>query len=148
MIAGIGCVACSETVPFFSTSKSTTFPVLSAFRRHYLSIPFVSSSPNVVMSPTEPLTLNPLQLSPLFDYHRLDQQLLRTIAYDALVWCSLHGLLVADKSVKVNLNVFSSFNSLHCVRYLSHPKLASNVLCNGRHFEFFDLNSNMNQSMC
>ncbi|KAL9320306.1 hypothetical protein ACSQ67_012145 [Phaseolus vulgaris] len=100
MIAGIGCVACSETVPFFSTSKSTTFPVLSAFRRHYLSIPFVSSSPNVVMSPTEPLTLNPLQLSPLFDYHRLDQQLLRTIAYDALVWCSLHGLLVADKSVK------------------------------------------------
>ncbi|XP_052734783.1 glutathione synthetase, chloroplastic [Vigna angularis] len=36
----------------------------------------------------------------LFDYHRLDQQLLHTIAYDALVWSSLHGLVVGDKSVQ------------------------------------------------
>ncbi|WVY94938.1 hypothetical protein V8G54_034026 [Vigna mungo] len=36
----------------------------------------------------------------LFDYHRLDQQLLHTIAYDALVWSSLHGLVVGDNSVQ------------------------------------------------
>ncbi|XP_014517344.1 glutathione synthetase, chloroplastic-like [Vigna radiata var. radiata] len=100
MSAGIGCVACWETIPLFSASKSTTFPVLSGVRRHSLSVPFVSSSPNLVMSPPKPLTLTPLQHSPLFDYHRLDQQLLRTLAYDALVWSSLHGLLVADKSVQ------------------------------------------------
>jgi len=147
MNTGIVCVACLETIPFFSASKSTTFPVTSAVRRHSLSVPFVSSSRNLVMSPTEPLTPNPLQHPPLFDYHRLDQQLLGTLAYDALVWSTLHGLLVADKSVQVNLNVFSSFNSLHCVRYQSHPKLASNVLCNGRRFEFFDLNLNTDQSM-
>ncbi|KAL9320307.1 hypothetical protein ACSQ67_012146 [Phaseolus vulgaris] len=34
----------------------------------------------------------------LFDYHRFDQELLRTIAYDALVWSSLHGLVVGDYS--------------------------------------------------
>ncbi|KAK7332946.1 hypothetical protein VNO80_29703 [Phaseolus coccineus] len=34
----------------------------------------------------------------LFDYHRFDQQLLHTIAYDALVWSSLHGLVVGDNS--------------------------------------------------
>ncbi|XP_022642717.1 glutathione synthetase, chloroplastic-like [Vigna radiata var. radiata] len=36
----------------------------------------------------------------LFNYHRLDQQLLHTIAYDALVWSSLHGLVVGDNSVQ------------------------------------------------
>ncbi|KAG5087135.1 hypothetical protein JHK82_054532 [Glycine max] len=36
----------------------------------------------------------------IFDYHRLHQQFLHTIAYDALVWTSLHGLLVGDKSVQ------------------------------------------------
>ncbi|CAJ1960909.1 unnamed protein product [Sphenostylis stenocarpa] len=95
-----GMVASCEATPFFSASKSTRFPILSTFRRHSLSLPFVSSSPNLVISPSEPLTLTPLEHSPLFDYHRLDQQLLRTLAYDALVWSSLHGLLVADKSIQ------------------------------------------------
>ncbi|KAG5087134.1 hypothetical protein JHK82_054531 [Glycine max] len=52
------------------------------------------------MAPSEPLSLTPVQDSPLFDYPRLDQQLIHTIAYDALVWSSLHGLLVGDKSVQ------------------------------------------------
>lgn len=38
---------------------------------------------------------------PLFDYHGIDQQLLDKIAYDALVWSSLHGLLMGHKSVQV-----------------------------------------------
>jgi len=48
----------------------------------------------------------------LFDYHRLDQQLLRTIAFDALVWSSLHGLVVGDSSFKVTLPPFSFLISL------------------------------------
>ena len=40
---------------------------------------------------------------PLFDYHRIDQRLLQNMAYDALVWASLHGLLVGDKSLQVHL---------------------------------------------
>ncbi|KAG4394137.1 hypothetical protein GLYMA_03G240651v4 [Glycine max] len=52
------------------------------------------------MALSEPLTLTPVQDSPLFDCHRLDQQFLHTLAYDALVWSPLHGLLVGDKSVQ------------------------------------------------
>ncbi|KAK7397239.1 hypothetical protein VNO78_18406 [Psophocarpus tetragonolobus] len=52
------------------------------------------------MSPTQTLSRSTVQDSPLFDYHRLDHQLLHTIAYDTLVWSSLHGLLVGDKSVQ------------------------------------------------
>ncbi|XP_054802980.1 glutathione synthetase, chloroplastic isoform X2 [Prosopis cineraria] len=37
---------------------------------------------------------------PLSDYHAIDQQLLHKIAYDALVWSSLHGLVTGDKSVE------------------------------------------------
>lgn len=37
----------------------------------------------------------------LHDYHTIDQQLLDTIAYDALVSASLHGLLMGDKSSNV-----------------------------------------------
>ncbi|KAI5424258.1 glutathione synthetase, chloroplastic [Lathyrus oleraceus] len=36
----------------------------------------------------------------LHDYHRFDQQLLDNVAYDALVWASLHGLVMGDKSSK------------------------------------------------
>ncbi|XP_022951296.1 glutathione synthetase, chloroplastic-like isoform X1 [Cucurbita moschata] len=34
------------------------------------------------------------------DIHGIDQELLNKIVYDALVWSSLHGLVVGDKSVK------------------------------------------------
>lgn len=39
---------------------------------------------------------------PMFDYHGIDQDLLQEMVYDALVWSSLHGLLVGDKSVQVS----------------------------------------------
>ncbi|TKY61459.1 Glutathione synthetase [Spatholobus suberectus] len=103
MDAGFGCVACSGTTRF-SAYKSTTFPgFFSTLGRHSQSVSFFSSSPKLtIMSQCEPLTLAPVQHSPspLFDYHRLDQQLLHAIAYDALVWSSLHGFLVGDKSVQ------------------------------------------------
>ncbi|GAU11551.1 hypothetical protein TSUD_345420 [Trifolium subterraneum] len=60
---------------------------------------------NLTMSP---VTINGQQqdssiVVPPFDhiddyYHSIDQQLLDNIAYDALVWASLHGLVMGDKS--------------------------------------------------
>ncbi|CAB4315557.1 unnamed protein product [Prunus armeniaca] len=37
---------------------------------------------------------------PLLDFHGIDQELVEKIVYDALVWSSLHGLVVGDKSVQ------------------------------------------------
>uniref|UniRef100_A0A2N9HVW0 Glutathione synthetase n=1 Tax=Fagus sylvatica TaxID=28930 RepID=A0A2N9HVW0_FAGSY len=34
------------------------------------------------------------------DYHGIDQDLLKEVVYDSLVWSSLHGLVVGDKSVQ------------------------------------------------
>lgn len=39
---------------------------------------------------------------PLLDFHGIDQDLVEKIVYDALVWSSLHGLVVGDKSVQVS----------------------------------------------
>jgi hypothetical protein len=63
---------------------------------------------------TTPVTINGQQqqqrnssiIVPPFDhhddyYHTIHQQLLDNVAYDALVWASLHGLLMGDKSYQV-----------------------------------------------
>lgn len=39
---------------------------------------------------------------PLLDFRGIDQELVEKIVYDALVWSSLHGLVVGDKSVQVS----------------------------------------------
>ncbi|KAJ4836122.1 Glutathione synthetase [Turnera subulata] len=38
--------------------------------------------------------------SPIVDVHGINQELVQKMVYDALVWCSLHGLVVGDKSVQ------------------------------------------------
>jgi len=43
------------------------------------------------------------------DYHNIDPQLLDNISYDALVWASLHGLVMGDKSYQVPLNFISFY---------------------------------------
>ncbi|KAE9593667.1 putative glutathione synthase [Lupinus albus] len=58
-------------------------------QQHNLLKPIMSVNANDVDSS---LLLN--------DYHHIDQQLLQNILYDSLVWSSLHGLLVAHKSVQ------------------------------------------------
>nr|POF15853.1 glutathione synthetase, chloroplastic [Quercus suber] len=37
---------------------------------------------------------------PVFDYHGIDQDLIQEMVYDSLVWSSLHGLVVGDKSAQ------------------------------------------------
>ncbi|WCJ43231.1 glutathione synthetase 2 [Euphorbia peplus] len=38
--------------------------------------------------------------TPFFDLHGIDDVLVSKMVYDALVWCSLHGLVVGDRSVR------------------------------------------------
>lgn len=37
---------------------------------------------------------------PMYDFHGIDEELLQRMVYDALVWSSLHGLVVGDRTVK------------------------------------------------
>lgn len=39
---------------------------------------------------------------PVLDYHGIDQDLIQEMVYDSLVWSSLHGLVVGDKSAQVS----------------------------------------------
>uniref|UniRef100_A0A803Q020 Glutathione synthetase n=2 Tax=Cannabis sativa TaxID=3483 RepID=A0A803Q020_CANSA len=60
---------------------------------------------------SQPLTLKSLKVRamdtqegvpsmPSFDFHGIDQKLVDRMVYDSLVWSSLHGLVVGDKSVQ------------------------------------------------
>ncbi|KAI9084898.1 hypothetical protein K1719_033304 [Acacia pycnantha] len=48
----------------------------------------------------EMVTPEPSVSTPISDYHHIDQKLFQNMVYDALVWSSLHGLLIGDKSVE------------------------------------------------
>ncbi|XP_054812564.1 glutathione synthetase, chloroplastic-like [Prosopis cineraria] len=48
----------------------------------------------------EMATPEPSVSTPVSDHHPIDQRMLQNMAFDALVWSSLHGLLVGDKSVE------------------------------------------------
>lgn len=43
-------------------------------------------------------------LKPIVDPHDIDPKLVDNLAYDALVWCSLRGLLVGDRNSEVSLH--------------------------------------------
>lgn len=38
---------------------------------------------------------------PLLDFHGIDEELVQKIVYDALVWSSLHGFVVGERSIQV-----------------------------------------------
>lgn len=39
---------------------------------------------------------------PMFDVEKLDDEFVQKLVYDALVWSSLHGLVVGDKAYQVS----------------------------------------------
>ncbi|XP_027160433.1 glutathione synthetase, chloroplastic [Coffea eugenioides] len=51
-----------------------------------------------VVEPMETQKGNDFLQKPSFDPHSIDQELVQKIAYDALVWSSLHGLVVGDRN--------------------------------------------------
>ncbi|KAL5061030.1 hypothetical protein RYX36_032634 [Vicia faba] len=77
--------------------SSTYFPKpLLSHQHHHLTMPPVIINGKLTDSSSS-VTVKPPSLH---HYHSIDQQLLDNIAYDALVWASLHGLLMGDKSSK------------------------------------------------
>lgn len=108
--AGSGCLACSGTKHLFTNYPFHSFSSASR-RRQSVSLSFpkhlklMSPPPNVVEEVHDDSSIE----LPLFDYHRIDQNLLQNIVYDALVYATLNGLLVGDKSVQVFLLSFFYF---------------------------------------
>ena len=39
---------------------------------------------------------------PMFQVENFDDEFVQKLVYDALVWCSLHGLVVGDKTYQVS----------------------------------------------
>ncbi|XP_042014000.1 glutathione synthetase, chloroplastic-like [Salvia splendens] len=69
-------------------------PTNSRARQYPSIIPMAQNS----SSPLPPLKFEAKPPNPVFDPHGLDSNLLEKIAYDALVWSSLRGLLVGDRA--------------------------------------------------
>nr|GMD46791.1 glutathione synthetase, chloroplastic [Ipomoea batatas] len=97
----------SPTALYSFKSHSTVFPLHSFPRILQTHIP---KSAHIAMSQSPSPTPLPLQSSraethdgegsidPILDPHKIDPNLLQTLSYDALVWSSLHGLLVGDRN--------------------------------------------------
>jgi len=76
----------------------------SPHQTHSLSFPKRMSQPSSVNpAPLAEADTDSSAAPSLFDYHSIDQKLIQNIVYDALVWSTLHCLLVGDKSVQVKL---------------------------------------------
>lgn len=51
-----------------------------------------------------------------WDVRSIDQDLIQKLTYDALVWSSLHGLVIGDKSIRVSFKIsFLDFISVHVI---------------------------------
>ncbi|CAA3009387.1 glutathione synthetase, chloroplastic [Olea europaea subsp. europaea] len=88
------------TTPFRSKSKCNSFILYPFTKSLHIHIP---QSANFSMDQAlkssgveEMETHKRNSMSLIFDPHKIDHQLLQKMEYDALVWSSLHGLLVGD----------------------------------------------------
>ncbi|XP_058225752.1 glutathione synthetase, chloroplastic [Rhododendron vialii] len=117
---GAGFSSCSHTTAFFAAS-TTLFPHksksnFSTFNPHFklLSQTLYYPKPTkITTSRPSSSALSPINsggraeemktqeeksTQPISDLHNIDPELIQRLAYDALVWSSIHGLLVGDKS--------------------------------------------------
>ncbi|KAG7610564.1 Glutathione synthase [Arabidopsis suecica] len=107
---GSGCSSLSYSSS--STCSATVFSISSS----------PSSSSSLKLNPSSFLFQNPKTLrnqsplrcgrsfkmesqKPIFDLEKLDDEFVQKLVYDALVWSSLHGLVVGDKSYQKSGNV-------------------------------------------
>ncbi|CAI9785531.1 unnamed protein product [Fraxinus pennsylvanica] len=88
------------TTPFHSRSKHHSFlfnPFTKSLQTHLPKPANFSMYQALKCSGVEEMeTHKRNSMSLIFDHHKIDNQLLQKMEYDALVWSSLHGLLVGD----------------------------------------------------
>ncbi|KAK4379003.1 hypothetical protein RND71_000865 [Anisodus tanguticus] len=101
------CLASSPFQSQESQSKSLNFCSATRFLEPHLrksSKINIPKSPFSVISPLKCAKVNKMQtqvedsVKPIVDPHDIDPKLLQKLAYDALVWCSLRGLVVGDRN--------------------------------------------------
>ncbi|GMN25114.1 hypothetical protein TIFTF001_000798 [Ficus carica] len=93
---------------FLSNSSKPTFgfnPTNKIFNTHFpkpIKIMSQASHPSPLkFGKVEAMeTQEGFSTNPTLDFHGIDQKLVDKMAYDALVWSSLHGLVIGDKSVQ------------------------------------------------
>ncbi|KZV46407.1 glutathione synthetase, chloroplastic [Dorcoceras hygrometricum] len=96
------------TIPSPTTlvHHKSKFPSLSNHKVGFFQVHLVEPL-NTFMAKSMPSSVPPLQCgrseeidrrNPIFDPHKIDSKLVQEMAYDALVWSSLRGLLVGDRN--------------------------------------------------
>ncbi|XP_060217962.1 glutathione synthetase, chloroplastic [Lycium barbarum] len=103
---------CSTTSPFQSQESQTNslnFCSPTRFLETHLrksSKILIPRSPFSAISPLKCAKVHKMEtqvedsVKPIVDPHDIDPKLVQKLAYDALVWCSLNGLLVGDRNSK------------------------------------------------
>ncbi|XP_068341512.1 glutathione synthetase, chloroplastic-like [Pyrus communis] len=109
--------SCSHSTTTLSThSLLLTHPKSSAFKQSRFPNPgfkfhsthqipqihlrIMSQKPSQVLGGKVGETQEGVSKRPMIDFHGIDEGLVEKMVYDALVWSSLHGLVVGDKSVQ------------------------------------------------
>ncbi|AES82541.2 homoglutathione synthetase [Medicago truncatula] len=110
MVAGSGCLvwfphSCTNIFPssFVSSTSQHHRSVLSLFfpKNRNMSQQQLNLSSTTTNIEVEVVDNSPPMTLPSFnDYHQIDDKVLENIVYDALVFATLNGLLVGDKSVE------------------------------------------------
>ena len=100
----------THSTKHFYFSPSKLYPNQNQIRNliNFKSHPFLCSSSSSQVLPLKcskagEFDTQAKSLRTMADVHGIDRELLQEMVYDALVWSSLHGLVVGDKSVKVSV---------------------------------------------
>ncbi|XP_057439417.1 glutathione synthetase, chloroplastic-like [Lotus japonicus] len=107
-VGGCGSGCCFITSGTSHSFSHSTFPSFSSIQLHHQSLSLSLSFPKhhlkLIMSQHLSVSSSPIveevNDSSSFDYHQIDPELLENVVYDALVYATLNGLLVGDKSVQ------------------------------------------------
>lgn len=69
---------------------------------------------------------------PMFDVEKFDDEFVQKLVYDALVWSSLHGLVVGDKTYQVLLLEPLKFLSFDLCVPINLEKFSVFMICMNR----------------
>ncbi|XP_073143404.1 glutathione synthetase, chloroplastic isoform X2 [Henckelia pumila] len=101
-------ITISSPTAFLHHKSKSKLPRLSTHKIRFFQVHFAEPL-NISMAKSLPSSVTSLKCGlseeienqkPIFDPHKIDSKLVEEMAYDALVWSSLRGLLVGDRNSK------------------------------------------------